>query len=88
MQSQDIERLARKRAAAKMGWFVHATVYVLVNLVLGAAAFALGHRWAVFPVLGWGLGVAIHGAVVFLVTGDLHQRLVERERLALQRDPW
>ena len=88
MQTQDIERLARKRAGAKMGWFIHATVYVLVNLVLGALSFSLGHRWAVFPFLGWGLGLAIHGVVVFLVTGDLHQRLVERERLALQRDPW
>jgi hypothetical protein len=88
MQSQDIERLARKRAGAKMGWFIHATVYVLVNLVLGGLSFASGHHWAVFPFLGWGLGLAIHGVVVFLVTGNLHQRLVERERLSLQRDPW
>jgi hypothetical protein len=88
MQTQDIERLARKRAGAKMGWFIHATVYVLVNLVLGALSFSLGHHWAVFPFVGWGLGLAIHGVVVFLVTGDLHQRLIERERLALQRDPW
>lgn len=88
MQTQDIERLARKRAGAKMGWFIHATVYVLVNLVLGAASLSTGHHWAIFPFLGWGLGLAIHGVVVFLVTGDLHQRLIERERLALQRDPW
>jgi hypothetical protein len=46
----------------------------------------------VFPLLGWGLGLAVHGAVVFLLSGGagLHERLVqqERERLTLQRDPW
>ena len=32
----DIERLARKRAGAKLGWYIHATVYVVVNLFLFA----------------------------------------------------
>lgn len=87
-----VERLARRRAAAKLGWYVHATVYIAVNLLL-AALSAMGEKnWAVFPALGWGLGLAIHGFVVFVATGGggLHARLVqqERERLALQRDPW
>ena len=30
----DLERLARKRAGAKLGWYLHACVYVLVNLFL------------------------------------------------------
>jgi len=88
----DIERLARKRAGAKLGWYVHFTVYLLVNLLLVAISVSNGRTWAVFPVLGWGLGLAIHGAVVFLLTdgSGLHEQLVqrERERLALQRDPW
>lgn len=85
-----IERLARRRAGAKMGWFIHALVYVCVNLLLASLAITSGRNWAIFPALGWGLGLAIHGVVVFLVTGDLHERLVarERERLTLQRDPW
>ena len=32
----DLERLARKRAGAKLGWYLHACVYVLVNLFLGS----------------------------------------------------
>jgi hypothetical protein len=36
--------------------------------------------------------MAIHGVAVFLIAGGggLHEKLVarERERLALQRDPW
>ena len=86
------ERLARKRAGAKMGWYIHASVYVAVNLLLVGLAATSGRNWAVFPLLGWGLGLAIHGFVVFIVTGGagLHERLVqqERRRLATQRDAW
>ena len=88
----DIERLARKRAGAKMGWYIHATVYVAVNLMLVALSAMSGRHWAVFPALGWGIGLAVHGAVVFLVTGGagLYDWIVqqERNRLSLQRDPW
>lgn len=87
-----LEQLARKRAGAKLGWYIHATVYLVVNLLLVALSAASGRHWAVFPLLGWGLGLAVHGAVVFLVTGGagIHERLVqqERQRLTLQRDPW
>lgn len=87
-----LEQLARKRASAKLGWYIHASVYLLVNLLLVALSLASGRHWAVFPLLGWGLGLAVHGAVVFLLSGGagLHERLVqqERERLTLQRDPW
>lgn len=87
-----IERQARRRAGAKLGWYVHAAVYIVVNAVL-ALLSAMGDRsWAVFPAVGWGLGLAIHGLVVFLVTGGggLHERLLQRERqlLAAQKDAW
>ena len=32
------ERLAHKRAKAKLGWYIHATVYLLVNLFLAFVA--------------------------------------------------
>lgn len=91
-ESNDIERLARRRAGAKLGWYIHGIVYIAVNVLLAFLAAMSDRHWAVFPALGWGLGLAIHGAVVFLVTGGagLHERLVqqERNRLQLQRDPW
>ncbi len=87
-----LERTARRRAGMKMGWFIHAGVYVAVNLLLAAISAASGRHWAVYPALGWGLGLAIHGVVVFLVAGGgLYENLVERERRQLagaQKDPW
>jgi hypothetical protein len=89
---RDLERTARRRARAKLGWFIHATVYVAVNTMLALIAVSSGRGWAMYPAMGWGLGLAIHGVVVFFITGGagLHQRLLqnERDRLQLQRDPW
>ncbi|WP_280189346.1 2TM domain-containing protein [Delftia sp. PS-11] len=79
-----LERQARRRASAKMGWFLHASIYVLVNLGLAALSLYQGRHWALFPALGWGLGLAIHGAIVWLGNG-WHARLLERERQALEQ---
>ena len=88
----DIDRIARRRAGAKLGWYIHAGVYVAVNLLLAMLSAAGGKHWAVVPALGWGLGLAIHGVVVFFVTGGagLHDKLIqrERERLGAERDAW
>lgn len=86
----DIERLARKRAGAKLGWYMHALVYVVVNLgVFAFSRYGWGHRpWSVFPLLGWGLGLALHGVSVFVLgTGSgLRERMVRRERERLLRE--
>ena len=83
------ERLARRRASAKLGWLIHASVYGLVNTLLIALSLSSGRGWAVFPLLGWGLGLAVHGAVVFLTTGGagLYDRLVQAERERMARQP-
>jgi hypothetical protein len=89
---EKLERRARRRAGMKMGWFIHAAVYVVVISLLAALCVATGQRWAIFPALGWGLGLAIHGIVTFIVTGGggLQARLVERERSKLRTttEPW
>jgi Na+/melibiose symporter-like transporter len=87
-----LERTARRRAGAKMGWYIHATVFVVVNLFVALLAAASGRDWIVYPSMAWAIGLSIHGVVVFFLTGGagLHERLLQRERdrLQLQRDPW
>ena len=89
MTPDDIERLARRRAGAKLGWYIHATVYVVVNLFIFAISeYGFGQRrWSVFPLLGWGLGLTLHGISVFLIGkgGGLRERMVQKERERLQR---
>ena len=90
LSEEEIEHLARKRAGAKLGWYVHALIYVLVNLFLLAISdFGFGsRRWSVFPVLGWGLGLALHGISVFVLGAgsSLRENMVQRERKRLQRE--
>ena len=87
LTAEQIDALASKRAGAKMGWYMHAAVYLLVNLGLAALALSSGRDWHAYPLLGWGLGLAIHGAAVWLIGpgAALRERLVERERAALAR---
>ncbi len=89
MTPEDIDQLARKRAGAKLGWYAHAAVFTLVNLMLwGMSRYGFGSRpWSVYPLLGWGLGLALHGISVFVLgTGSgLRERMVQKERERLQR---
>lgn len=90
MPPDDIEQLARRRAGAKLGWYMHAVAFVVVNLVVfGMSRYGFGNRpWSVFPLLGWGLGLALHGISVFVLgTGSgLRERMVHKERERLLRE--
>ena len=83
-----IEARARRRVGIKMGFYIHALVFVLVNLGLYAFNTAMGGtRWSHFPLWGWGVGLAIHGIVTFIgLQGDgLRSRMLEREIEHLKR---
>ena len=87
----ELQRLARRRVKQKMAFYIHATVFVLVNLGLAAIDFANGGKsWHLWPLAGWGLGLAIHGFVTFArLNGDgLRERMLqgEVERLRQQQD--
>ncbi len=91
MNDDDIASRARRRVGAKVGFYVHVLVYVLVNLGLLALNELLGgHRWSVWPAWGWGLGLAIHGVVtrLSLQGGGWRDRMLaqEIERLRRSRD--
>jgi hypothetical protein len=66
---EQLERLAHKRVGAKLGWYAHAVLYLVVNLFIFAISeHGFGDRpWSVFPLLGWGLGLALHGISVFML---------------------
>jgi len=90
LSPEEIERLAHKRASAKMGWYLHACVYVLVNGFLFASSY-LGYRtrtWNVYPALGWGVGLALHFVSVFVLGrgSGLRQNMVRRERERIERE--
>jgi hypothetical protein len=77
-----IDRLARKRAGRKIGWTLHALVFIAVNGGLAAMALAHGRPWLMGTFFGWGLGLLVHGVAVYLLPdgSGWRERLVQRER--------
>ena len=65
-------RGARRRAGAKLGWYTHALVYVLVNLFIFAISeYGFGtRRWSIYPLLGWGLGLTTRVGYGFGLNGQ------------------
>lgn len=89
LSPEEIERLAQRRANAKLRWYAHAAIYVVVNLfIFSISRYGFGTRpWSVAPLLGWGVGLALHGISVFVLGtgGGLRERMVQKERERLQR---
>jgi len=85
---EDLRRRALRRVKLKTGFYIHATVYVLVNLGLAVVnGVSGGKSWALWPLAGWGLGLAIHGIVVVLnLRGEgLRDSMVDKEIEKLKR---
>lgn len=83
MTNTDEYAKARKRAEAKYGFFVHAAVYaaVMVLLVIINVLTSPGAVWFIWPLIGWGFAVALHGMRVYLLADKtvVLDALTERE---------
>ena len=91
----DDQRAAIRRIRAKRAFELHATVYVAVNLLLIAIWALTGpgyanHRhgsesdfWPIWPILGWGVGLAAHYWTVF-VRKPISEEEIRRE---MQKGP-
>lgn len=61
-------RAARSQVRKLRGFYAHLSVYLAVNagLLVINLFTSPGRLWVVWPLAGWGIGVVIHGASVFL----------------------
>lgn len=59
-------RQAADEVAARMGLYVHASVFVLVCVGLALLNWFTSPEvlWSIWVVLGWGLGVLLHAVLV------------------------
>ena len=72
---------AIRRIQAKRAFWVHLVVYFAVNafLILIWAMTSGGYFWPVWPMLGWGVGVAAHAASVYVGPSEISEAQIERE---------
>lgn len=70
-EEQQRYQRAHERVEAIKGFYVHATIYVLVNLGLFTInALTGGTWWFYWPLVGWGVALVIHAVVVFVFGGN------------------
>lgn len=83
MKNQEAYLKAKKRVEARMGFYIHLTVYLLVNTFLTILNLfsSSDYFWVIWPVIGWGSGVIIHGlnTFVFPAESSWKERLIEKE---------
>ncbi len=83
MAYQDEFARAQRAARAKMAFYVHLAVYLVVNALLIAINLlaSAGRLWFQWPLLGWGIGVFVHAVVAFVLPkgAGLKRRMIERE---------
>jgi hypothetical protein len=84
--TEDLKRIARRRVRAKLGLYIHASVYVVVNAFLALVQSQATPQiyWSLWPLAGWGIGLAIHAAVVFLGNSGVRERMEAEELRKLE----
>ena len=72
----DLREEAIRRFREKLGFRQHLVVYGVINslLVVIWAVTWTGYFWPVWPIAGWGVGLALHGWGVY---GE--RRITEKE---------
>jgi fatty acid desaturase len=85
IQRDDLRALARSRLVKRREFTAHIAAYVLVNVFIVAiwAFTGAGFFWPVFPILGWGIGVFLHGWDTY--SEPLSEDRIEREVERLRR---
>ena len=87
MNENERYELAKKRAEMKLGFYVHAAIFVAVNLLLLFINLTTDSTnwWFIWPLLGWGIGLFVHGVLVFFDTRTtaLKEKMIRAE---LSRD--
>ena len=74
---------ARARATAKYGFYKHLAVFFVINLMLFFINLVTSpdYFWCIWPLIGWGVAVALHAVKVYVFDADtvIVDRLTEQE---------
>ena len=83
MKNQEVYSNAKKKVEARMRFYTHGVVYLVVMSMLTILNLTVAgdYFWAMWPMIGWGSGVIIHGLFTFVFDSksSLKERLIEKE---------
>jgi hypothetical protein len=87
IEQDELLKKAERRADAVIAFRQHLTVYIVINalifviwlviaLVAGGDAW---FPWFVFPLVGWGIGITMHGWNVYGQSEAKREKLIAKE---------
>jgi hypothetical protein len=83
MDNQEAYQRAKRRVEAKIGFYIHLAVYILVNVLLIVINLSTStqYLWFKWPLIGWGIGVIFHALGVFVLSSGsiIKEHLIEKE---------
>ena len=83
MKNQEAYANAKKKVETRMSFYTHLAVYlgVISLLTILNLTVAGDYFWAMWPMIGWGSGVVVHGLLTFVFDSksSLKERLIEKE---------
>lgn len=86
----DEQRYARAKSRVEelRGFYAHLAVYLIVNAGLILIDLLSGDGWWFYwPLLGWGIGLAVHAVNTYVVSGRIGSDWEERKiRELMEKD--
>ncbi len=83
MENQRAYQKAKRRVEAKVGFYIHLSVYIAVNLLLIIVNLTTSpeYLWFKWPLMGWGIGLFFHAIGVFVFSGRslVTEQMIEKE---------
>ena len=92
MKNQEVYLHAKKKVEARMSFYTHLLVYLVIITVVTILNLTVAgeYFWAKWPMIGWGSGVIFHGLSTFVFDSEpsLKERLIEKEiQKFIDQDP-
>ena len=90
--NEKLMKMAKKRIILKKSIIVHLTIYSVINIFLVAIYLSTsgGYFWPIWSIMGWGVGVILHGAMVLYLLSSISvapsSTMKEYERLINQQN--
>lgn len=84
-----IYKKAKKRVKDKRRFYTHVISWAVMSVFFILLNIATSdYPWSIFPILGWGIGLAFHGIKVFSTVygDDWEERQIEKEMEKLRRN--
>jgi hypothetical protein len=83
MDDQELYQKAKLKAESKIRFYIHCIVFLAVNLLLAIINLKSSpdQLWFLYPFIGWGLALCLHGLMVLGVFdfSEKKRQLVEKE---------